>query len=177
MDITEKSKEYAKGVSLEAITSAIEKAYADGFNAGMDYQANKKVIDAETGVTYVDLGLPSGTLWASDYVRKDSAAQLFLYTEASNLNIPSLEQYEELRRECDYEFFSDRVSFTGKNGKSIEISYCFIRRYSDVFKNTFVFWLKSKKGFCTVAYVERTVDFFNTFNVFMGHRMPVLLVK
>ena len=33
MNIVEKSKQYAQGKALEAMTSAIEKAYADGYNA------------------------------------------------------------------------------------------------------------------------------------------------
>jgi hypothetical protein len=54
MNITERSKEYAKGKALDAITAAIEQAYADGYNDGLKHLENEKLEAIKDGVEYVD---------------------------------------------------------------------------------------------------------------------------
>ena len=69
MNIKELSKEYAEGKALNAITTAIEEAYAKGYKDGYTQAVSdtKKNIpnELESGIEFVDLGLPSGTLWAT----------------------------------------------------------------------------------------------------------------
>ena len=67
--IEDKAKEYAEGKALSAMTSAIEQAYIDGYNAGFQDGLNhqKPPIEVIDGVEYVDLGLPSGTKWSKTY--------------------------------------------------------------------------------------------------------------
>ena len=73
MNIKESAKAYAEGKAVDALTAAIEQAYADGYNAGFnDGLASKKddlPADFDNGVEYVDLGLPSGTKWGADYLK------------------------------------------------------------------------------------------------------------
>lgn len=55
-------------------------------------------------VHFVDLDLPSGTLWAKNYIVNDQGEILYLkYNEAVELGIPSLEQWEELKLHCKWE--------------------------------------------------------------------------
>lgn len=66
---------------------------------------------------YVDLGLPSGTMWK----RIDETGQ-FDYNcaiERFPNRLPTKEQYEELIALCQAEWTTDGFKFTGPNGESI----------------------------------------------------------
>lgn len=176
MDISEKAKEYAKDKALEAITSAIEKAYADGYNEGLQQQDNQKLEDAQTGVTYVDLGLTSGTLWASDYIEKR-----LTYLEASKLSIPTFEQYEELYNECLVESCPKGIKFTGRNGHYIVIDYINVQQVAKSKQATFYFWLEDgeegNERYCACSPYEGSL-LTNPwkYKLFMGIKLSVLLV-
>lgn len=124
MNEVDKAKEYAEGKVTEALNLVIADAYMAGYNAGYQDGVNnvaKEVVSEET--EYVDLGLPSGTLWASDYV-KDGDDVLFLpYTEAEKYNIPTEEQVDELEKFCEISIENDDSNRTyiilGPNGNTI----------------------------------------------------------
>lgn len=84
MDIQEKANSYAEGKAKEAITKAIAQAYIDGYKDG--YKSGQENIKTECNdAEFVDLGLPSGTLWASDYLRDANGNISFVtYEEAKN---------------------------------------------------------------------------------------------
>ena len=68
---------------------------------------------------YVDLGLPSGTLW------KDKNEDGF-YTYEQALNkfgsrLPTKEQLEELRNKCTWSWTGSGYKVTGPNGNSISL--------------------------------------------------------
>jgi len=90
MDITEKAKEYAQGKALEAISSAIEQAYADGYNAGLNHIENEKLEAIKDGVEYVDLKLKSDTLWSLKYIKDQGFFNKMAYMDASKLNLPTI---------------------------------------------------------------------------------------
>ena len=78
MNTVDKAKEYAEGKVTEALTKVVADAYMAGYNAGYQDGVDKVAKDSVSEETeFVDLGLPSGTLWASDYV-KDGDEVLFL---------------------------------------------------------------------------------------------------
>lgn len=68
---------------------------------------------------YIDLGLPSGTKWASeneeDFYSYDDAVEKF------GDNLPTEEQLEELKNECQWAWDSTKKGYTvtGPNGNSI----------------------------------------------------------
>lgn len=65
-----KAKEYAKGKVIEALSQVVTDAYMSGYDAGYQDGIDKVAKDSSLEETeFVDLGLPSGTLWASDYVK------------------------------------------------------------------------------------------------------------
>lgn len=70
-------------------------------------------------VKYVDLGLPSGTQW------KESDEQgLYTYEEAVAKfgdNVPSIEQCEELEKQCRWTWEGNGYKITGPNGRSIHM--------------------------------------------------------
>lgn len=67
---------------------------------------------------YVDLGLPSGTLWKT----KNEKGGFKTYDEAVAQfggDLPTMEQWEELKGMCDWKWTSKGYEVTGTNGNSI----------------------------------------------------------
>jgi hypothetical protein len=187
MSIEEKAKEYANGKALEAINAAIEQAYADGYNDGMRHIENEKLEAIKDGVEYVDLGLQSGTLWSSNYIKKSHGNKDCLpYLEASKLNIPTKEQFEELCRECfpSYENTTKchGIKFTGTNGKSIVIEYFTCNELANLdTKNVFNFWLKDNENSNERLSANIKIENNKAIPIFekihMGLKLPVMLVR
>lgn len=68
---------------------------------------------------YVDLGLPSGTLW-----KALNEPGFFTFEEAISqfgIQIPSKEQWEELMVECQWNWTGSGYMVTGPNGNSITL--------------------------------------------------------
>lgn len=68
---------------------------------------------------FIDLGLPSGTLWA-----RQNEKGHFTFGEAKEKfgdSVPSIELWDELRKECDWNWDKEKKGYTvtGKNGNSI----------------------------------------------------------
>ena len=82
MEIKEKAKSYAEGKALDSITAAIEHAYEEGYKDGYkDGVSNLEPLILQGNhedIEYVDLGLPSGTKWPSDYLRDKNGKILYL---------------------------------------------------------------------------------------------------
>lgn len=90
MDINEKAKDYAEGKATAAIEQAIAKAFADGYKAGYEDRDNEVQIemDNDADIEFVDLDLPSGTLWAKDSLRDENGKILYLtFREAKKIQI------------------------------------------------------------------------------------------
>ena len=71
-----------------------------------------------TAQQYVDLGLPSGTLWKSS----NEKGGLYTYDEAVSKfggKLPTREQWEELKGMCTWTWTGKGYRVTGENGKSI----------------------------------------------------------
>ena len=103
VDISSRAAEYAGGKAVDCLTKAIEQAYKDGYLDG--FKDGKELASdcISTGeVNYVDLGLPSGTLWSDDYVMRDGEVLYWAYGEASKKSIPSEEQFNELLKNCEW---------------------------------------------------------------------------
>ena len=69
------------------------------------------------GGTYVDLGLPSGTLWKSV-----NEKGYYEYNEAYSKyggSMPSKEQWQELKKYCKWEWDTDGYNVIGPNENSI----------------------------------------------------------
>lgn len=159
MKITELASDYAEQNTLTLISDAIKKAFEDGYKVG--YVDGKNEVEIDDEDRFVDLGLPSGTLWAKNYVLdQDGKCRHFEYSEASNYSLPTKDQIEELVQECEVslsplsqlstlcktsaEYHS--VTFTGKNGNKLSIMAQGHRelRKSETFGfGTIYFWMNS----------------------------------
>ena len=68
---------------------------------------------------YTDLGLPSGTIW-----KNFNATGFYTYDEAVSQfgnRLPSKEQWEELKAECQWSWTGSGYKVTGPNGNSISL--------------------------------------------------------
>ena len=110
MNIIEKADKYADGKANEAITKAIAQAYLDGYRDGYnDREAEVPADFRDSKTTYIDLGLPSRTLWSEDYEKNDGNILYLPYERAEYLKIPTGEQWAELRDCCQWEWKIDNA--------------------------------------------------------------------
>ena len=71
---------------------------------------------------YVDLGLPSGTLWKNQNEGGDNAR--YTYDDAMDKfgnKLPTKQQLEELKNKCTWTWIGNGYKVTGPNGKSITL--------------------------------------------------------
>lgn len=116
MTLKEKAHEYA----IDALCNQI-KALEDAYLAGYNEAKGIHIID---NVEYIDLGLPSRTLWSTKPVgwridNGEETCDLFTYGEALEYNIPTEEQISELR-ECSMTIFQNSIKILGFNGNVLE---------------------------------------------------------
>lgn len=186
MDIKEKAKAYAEGKAQDAITTAIEEAYAagykDGYNEGLSSRDNLSPNEIVEGVEYVDLGLPSGTKWANDFLRDENGKiKLFHYDEARNYNVPNPMQFREFLEYTSRSLYEE--CFTGKRSTRIlganGYEFFWGKLQSTIAnispsKFDFMFWLKDmvEKGSERNAVQDSKIV-----NIFKGHKLPIILVR
>lgn len=68
--------------------------------------------------SYIDLDLPSGTLWKN----KNETSDFYTYAQAEGTfhdNLPAKWQWDELKEKCQWEWTGNGYTVTGKNGNSI----------------------------------------------------------
>ena len=193
MDIKEKAKMYAEGKALNAITSAIEEAYAQGYRDGykdctdkVDIDLIEEIVD---GVKYENLDLPSGKEWSSGYLTRDKSIfrkpDMLTYQKASELNIPTKEDFLELIKYCKMipkKDSDDNVYAWAlkneKTGKYIQLYKSERVEYIDIIRNeSFMFWLRDAnaeddKRLCADGSSQ---DKFR--RLYKDHKLPVMLVR
>lgn len=124
MNILEQADKYAEGKANEAITKAIAEAYIEGYKAGYKDREEEIPMELRDNKTeYIDLGLPSRTLWSTDYEKLDGVRLYLPYEKAEYMKLPTKEQWNELFSLCRWEFKIDNsydycsATCVGPNGK------------------------------------------------------------
>lgn len=186
MDIKEKARKFAEGKAISALDQIIEEAYAEGYRDGYkDREAEIPVEFQEDKTEYVDLGLPSGTLWASSFETSDGETTLRVpYEQAKKYHLPTKEQFKELIDYCIWDPQRRNNNFShfiviGRNGNHIKLpnggyliadrleswqnGYFWLNNESqdDQYKTAAIFWESNK----------------NDTLLFPGYRLPILQVK
>ena len=149
-EIKEIAANYAVGKANDAIDKAVAQAYADGYRDGYKDRDEEIPVDIRGHSTeYVDLGLPSGTLWSKEYEMEGNAFLYLPYEKAVQQMIPTVEQWNELCNKCRWEFIKNnsgnlyRVDCTGPNGGVICFRTTGIRNVLKTNNlNDLYFWLK-----------------------------------
>ena len=188
MDIKEKAQQYAQNKVQQVLNDAIADAYMEGYRQGLkDSDAHvPAVANDDPDVEFVDLGLPSGTLWAKDYLRKDGEIVYLPYLEAKKYKIPTKEQFDELINSCSRDNCFNSLKeysgkmFIGRNGNSIQIIKKGYFKGDKKVDNSYVckFWLQNNESEHTdriTSYLSKESS--STSTSFMGYKLPVLLVK
>ncbi len=197
--LSEKAYSYAEENVLEILKEAFAKVYADGYHDGYKDCKEEIPIDIRSVIEkYVDLGLPSGTLWAAGYETDKNGELLFLtYEKATAYSIPTEEQWKELLDYCrfDFHYSSSGLSFygvtcIGPNGNTIKFrSEGYMVDAKLVHKNvsyggggSVYFWICNKgngveKEAVVISSGTNSIKNFGLANVFSGYRLPIRLVK
>ena len=193
-EIKEVSINYATEKTNEVLVNAIAQAYADGYRDGYkDREADIPVDLLSSQTEFVDLGLPSGTLWSGDFLKVNDKREYLPFSKAESLCIPTEEQWNELLDICKWEFDIDRsydlceARCVGPSGNSLRFERTGkqnINSHSETWE--VFFWIKdTKEGF-----EKNAVHMYNggkklqsknakteIESFFSGYKHPVRLVK
>ena len=195
MNNVDKAKEYAEGKINDALNKVIVEAYMAGYNSGYKDGYDKVVKETSSDdIEYVDLGLPSCTLWSSNYVEDENKEILYVTQEKSKaFDIPTVAQWLELVRVCRWEQGSKRIDTSigschfqnlaiclGPNGNRIIFEKTGLYEIKSTLERAgeVLFWLKKEKDvfvnsanitFCTIKITSE--------NEFSGCKLPIRLVK
>lgn len=108
IELNEKAGSYAEENVINVLKEAFAKVYADGYRNGYkDCQDHVSVNLRICNTEYVDLGLPSGTLWSADYEKEETNILYIPYEMAITHDIPTKEQWEELKKFARWDFQID----------------------------------------------------------------------
>ena len=124
-NLNERAANYAAEKVNELLAKAIAQAYKDGYNNGYKECADDYDIDLYEDVDFVDLDLPSGLLWSSRYRMGEENKPLYLtYEEASTMDIPTEEQFNELVENCNWSHIMGYVNRGGYDFRQPVGKYC-----------------------------------------------------
>lgn len=203
-DLREKANNYAEENVINVLKEAFAKVYADGFREG--YKARDEEIPVafhDDQTEFVDLGLPSGTLWAADYEKEEDTIAYLPYAKAALLNIPTIEQWEELFESCRWECVTPNMSkadsyinevlCVGPNGNVLRFNRTGMNKVTDDLCDwgEIFFWLADdneedceKNSVRFRRYLHSRVNNvsiyksdYGTTKLFSGYKLPVRLVQ
>lgn len=186
-ELREKAGSYAEENVINVLKEVFAKVYADGYRDGYKDRADEIPVDLRLDQTkFVDLGLPSGTLWSENYEMQEDKISYLPYDDASNYEIPSKEQMQELIDNCQWEFhYIDSVSrkyiCIGPNGNHI-VFYSKGYKLADTQREheKIYFWIMSNNDASSknAAYLYyHKVPIKEVRELFSGNKLPLRLVK
>ena len=197
-NINIKAEKYAEGKAYEAMTKAIAEAYAEGFKDGYKTREEEIPVDFRDNKTeYVDLGLPSGTLWAADYEKEDGKIVYKPYPSTGDYKLPTEEQWNELKEYCKWEYRFKNIGYNCRK-YVIELAFCIgpngnILRFSPtgcihaseiVDRDEIIFWileceecLEKKSAKIYTDKDDTTDTHIRIRGQFSGYKLPIRLVR
>lgn len=194
---------YAEENVINVLKESFAKVYADGYRDGYKDREEEIPVDLRDNKTeYVDLGLPSGTLWATDFEKEEGNRMYLPYGKAALLNIPTMEQWEELFESCRWECVTPNGSQTdstinevlcvGPNGNVLKFERTGMYEITDNISDGYeiYFWLidneeESEKNSVVFRRILNSrisnVNFYKseyvTNKLFSGFKLPIRLVR
>ena len=182
-ELKELSINYATEKTNEVMVNTIAQAYADGYRKGYKDREDEIPVDLRDGNTeYIDLGLPSGTLWSSDFEKNSNKLIYAPYESTKFLEIPTLEQCTELFSNCRFSNKEGVVYCLGPNGKYIKFDfagYKVIENEPATYTTASVFWIKdcNEKSENTARILNMRGLQLDTYKEFCGNKLPIRLVQ
>ena len=195
VELKEKANNYAEENVISVLKEAFAKVYADGYRNGYKDCQEEIPVDLRNNQTeFVDLGLPSGTLWSTDYERQGNDLKFLPYGKAELLNIPTRNQWEELANPdiCRWEYdISGSFNYAyciGPNGTILKFSLTGLMHTSKVVEEEKAFfWIleekdgNEKSALCIYNiydnYCRHSISTKGVKDLFSGYKLPVRLVK
>ena len=183
-NLEERAAQYVAENLKDIISETLARVYADGYRDGYyDCKDKEPQAIAPEGINYIDLDLPSGTLWADEYMMKNDNIAYLPYDDAVKFNIPTEEQFEELRKYCKFGYNSDTnnvitYSFIGRNGNKIQFrSLGYVAEKMLQYNVWACSWLKSDEndGENKAIFLDPTYPKNNP--LFKGYKTPIRLVR
>ena len=185
VELKEKANNYAGEKVINILKEALAKVYADGYRDGYkdcEDEITTNLQDDET--EFVDLGLPSGTLWAKENMIEDNNCVYEPYTIALRNNIPTKDQCSELFSSCQFKQYDGVIYGIGPNGNSITFPHTGYKKIgkeenSDSNLASY-FWIKnedeeSDHNAASLGYHYRVMKSIDS--LFSGYKLPIRLVK
>lgn len=197
IELATKAENYAAEKTNEVMVRAIAQAYADGYRDGYKDRGEEILVDLRDNKTeYVDLGLPSGTLWAKDYETDDNDKTIYLpYHTAEEYQLPTEEQWNELLEICRWkgEYSSSGLSFygvtcIGPNGNSIYLRSKGYVQDKEILRvpsyggGHIYFWISdngdtNEKNAIHVSAGTKGIPEKEIANFFSGYKLPIRIVR
>lgn len=183
VELKEKANSYAEEKVLEVLKEAFAKVYADGYHDGYKDCSEEIPIDLRDNRTeYVDLGLPSGTLWSKEFEQNGDKVRYLPFCDASNLSLPTEEQWKELLDICKWTKDNSRLYCIGPNGNVLHFAatgYIEAKEEVSLSLSSF-FWILSSEddeNIGKAGEIRHSTMYRCTSIMFSGYKLPIRLVK
>lgn len=167
----ELAEQFANEQAAE-ITEKLKAAYLKGYEQGELKSASTIKID---GVTYIDLDLPSGTLWSEKVLTNNGCCRRLGYHEAQKLNIPTKEQVDELSKYSRLVFDDYGYYIVGPNSQRLWYNFSNVGEGLSTDRPNHCLWIKGEADENNNAPVQ--VIYNGPGYHFTGYKLPVFLVK
>ena len=182
MELIEKASNYAEENVINVLKEAFAKVYADGYRDGYKDREEEITVDFRDNKTeFVDLGLPSGTLWSCDYEKSIDGLLYLTNEKAVELNIPTINQCYELYNSCVFSFRDNVVYCVGPNGNHLTFRPTGYKEIDAItFSKIVYFWINNEDTDHKV--MAAAIGCLNnpwkdTRQMFPGYKLPIRLVR
>lgn len=188
IELNEKAGNYAEENVIKVLKEAFAKVYADGYRDGYKDREDEIPVGLRNNeINYIDLGLPSGTLWADDYEKIDNRITYVTYDKAVLHKIPTKEQCDELVKHCRFNFKAGPIfECIGPNGNYIQFrptSFIKTTRTEGLRSQCVYFWhiddedqIDSTNAFRIMRNEQQKLET-NSKRAFIGYKLPIRLIK
>ena len=183
-DLKEISSNYAMEKSNDFFSQVVAQAFADGYRQGYKDREDELPVELRENKTeYVDLGLPSGTLWSSTFEKNGNDLLFIPLKDALNNCIPTIDQCLELFNCCRFQSNNGNIFCIGPNGKTITFPstwYKEIGHEEIVPHGPSFFWINNNEDNQTdnAAAIGCFKSIWHeTREMFSGYKLPIRLVK
>lgn len=149
-ELNVKANKYAEENVINVLKEAFAMVYADGYRDGYKDCKEEIPVDMRLNETeFIDLGLPSGTLWSTDYEKDEGELMYVPYELTAGKSIPTKEQWEELKKCAKWEFIGKEdkltaVKCTGPNGNTLLFRMTgLMEHFATITSSGVFFWARS----------------------------------
>ena len=184
IELNEKASIYAEENVINVLKEAFAKVYADGYRDGYKDCQNEIPVELRSNQTeFVDLGLPSGTLWSGEYEKEKDSLRYAPFDKAMTMMIPTKEQCEELLSYCKWECVRkngiyDHLDCIGPNGNIISFfPHGYISSDSCYMEFKVLIWIQDNVQKSEISVLEMDSSYRLIGSLFSGYKLPIRLVS